>query len=78
MVWGVRPLWGRYQPTAEVCPEISTVKGRLKGLCDGDVNTFGEICAMIILFVPKLLFRKITKQEEKSLRYCFVEWGGRT
>lgn len=29
-------------------------------------------------FVPKLLFRNITKQEEKSLRYYFVESGGRT
>ena len=33
---------------------------------------------MIHLFVPKLLFRKITKQKEKSLRYYFVESGGRT
>ena len=62
MVWGVRPLWGRCQPTAEVCPEKSTVEGRLKGQCNGDVKTFGEIFAIIHLFVPKLLFRKIAKQ----------------
>lgn len=62
----------------------ASVENRLTWQYHGAINVFGEICISIYLFIPKLLFGKITTQripqngKKKKLLHIFAKSEGTT